>query len=130
MIRNILYELEATLVNIASEHQLDEMEKVRSMQSHVSDAATALQLLENVVPVFCEEQRAHFMAVKNRLLYYIVHFEYEIRQLLALGIPSIEELMPLFPTANYLDWQLAKKSVDCCWRMTAKTEGAFQYHPC
>ncbi len=116
MIRKILYELDAQLVNMASNPCVNKLDKVVAMQTEVLESAIAIKVLENVVCEMDENQRLQLLAVRKRILYYIVHFEFETRNLVGLDKPAIEELKPLYTNASYEEWKIALRAAENCWR--------------
>lgn len=118
MIQTILQSLEGELVNIASDHRKDRLDQISTMQLLVIEAACSFSLLEEILRSCYFEDEAAFYFVRNRLLYYLVYFEYEQRKLIGEASPTIEELKPFYRLASQQDWKTAIKNVGCCWSNT------------
>ncbi|WP_438944830.1 hypothetical protein [Sediminibacterium sp.] len=114
---------------MASNPALKRLDKVVAMQTEVLDAAIAIRVLENFVYRLDEMQRVHLLAVRKRILYYIVYFEYETWSLMGFDKPAIEDLKALYTNASYEDWKMALQATEDSWLKPLLPEDAFQYHP-
>lgn len=128
MIRNILYKLEAQLVNMASDPAARELEHLQAMKELVMEAAVGIKVLEDIFPQLDDTERVQLMSVRKRILHYIVYFEYEIHDLVGLHKPSIESLKPMYSKASYEEWSIAIRSVENNCRKSLLPREALQFH--
>ena len=128
MIRNILYKLEAQLVNMASDPAAKELEHLQEMKELVMEAAVGIKVLEDIFPQLDDTERVQLMSVRKRILHYIVYFEYEIHDLVGLDKPSVESLKPMYSKASYEEWSIAIRSVENNWRKSLLPREALQFH--
>ena len=128
MIRNILYKLEAQLVNMASDPAVRELELLHSMKELVMEAAIGIKAIENVFSQLDDAERVQLMSVRKRILHYIVYFEFEIQDLMGMRKPTIETLKPLYANASYEEWSNAIRSAENNWRKPLLPREALQFH--
>ena len=128
MIRNILYKLEAQLVNMASDPAVRELERLHAMKELVMEAAVGIKAIENVFSHLDDAERVQLMSVRKRILHYIVYFEFEIQDLMGMKKPTIETLKPLYANASYEEWSIAIRSAENNWRKPLLPREALQLH--
>lgn len=121
MIQSMLQILESELVNLASDHRRHLYDQLRDMQLLVIECANALLIVEELFGQGNDEN-CSFDFARNRILYYLVYFENEIRKLGEELPPTIEEMKPYYRLAGYQDWKIAFKHVGCCWSITVATQ--------
>lgn len=121
MIQSILQKLESELVNLASDHRRNAFDQLRDMQLLVIECANALLIVEELFGQVYDENGS-FDFVRNRILYYLVYFENEIRKLEEELPPTIEEMKPYYRLAAYQDWKIAFKHLCCCRSITVATQ--------
>lgn len=122
MIIAMLQSLEGELVNLASDHRQDRLEQLTAMQRLVIETANALLILEITVGWAYFEDKSVFCFVRDRILYYLVYFEHELRKMEGENLLTIEVMQPYYRLAAYQNWQTAFKHVGCCWSITAATQ--------
>lgn len=128
MIRNILYKLEAQLVNMASDPAAKELGHLQEMKELVMEAAVGLKVLEHIFSHLDDAQRVQLMSVRKRVLHYIVYFEYEINDRMGIDKPTIETLKPLYASASYEEWNIAIRSAEINLRKSLLPREALQFH--
>lgn len=128
MIRNILYKLEAQLVNMASDPAARELKHLQEMKELVLEAAVGLKVMEHIFSNLDDVERVQLMSVRKRILHYIVYFEYEIHDLMGMDMPTIETLKPLYASASYEEWSIAIRSAEHNLRKSLLPREALQYH--
>lgn len=128
MIRQLLYELEIKLVNLASDPHAEVLDNNLAMQSLVMDTANALLLLEKLQLDLDDTYRVQFMAVRKRILYYLAHFEFLIRDIRGTEEPTVDDLKAIYPAASFQEWYLAKKEAVNGLKIKTRTTQDYPLH--